>query len=47
MATSSGSSASLEKADTRSDEMNSTTEEWIDDLAAHVDDAQASAEFQE
>jgi len=27
--------------------MNSTIEQWIDDLVADVDDAQASNEFQE
>jgi len=27
--------------------MHSTIEEWIDDLVGHVDDAQASEEFQE
>ncbi|GAB7010808.1 hypothetical protein JCM31271_27510 [Halorubrum trueperi] len=38
---------SFEETDTRSDEMNSTIEQWIDDLVAGVDDAQASEEFQE
>ena len=47
MATASESSVSFEETDTRSDEMNSTIEQWIDDLVAGVDDAQASAEFQE
>ena len=47
MATTSESSVSFEQTDTRSDEMNSTIEQWIDDLVAGVDDAQASAEFQE
>ncbi|RKD86277.1 ArdC-like ssDNA-binding domain-containing protein [Halopiger aswanensis] len=47
MSTTSDSSVSFEQTDTRSDEMNSTIEQWIDDLVAEVDDAQASAEFQE
>jgi len=47
MATTSDSSVSFEETDTRSDEMNSTIEQWIDDLVAGVDDAQASEEFQE
>lgn len=47
MATTSDSSVSFNQTDTRSDEMNSTIEQWIDDLVAGVDDAQASAEFQE
>jgi len=47
MATTSDSSVSFEETDTRDDEMNSTIEQWIDDLVAGVDDAQASAEFQE
>jgi len=47
MATTSDSSVSFDQTDTRSDEMNSTIERWIDDLVAGVDDAQASAEFQE
>jgi hypothetical protein len=46
MATTSDSSVSFEETDTRSDEMNSTIEQWIDELVAGVDDAQASAEFQ-
>jgi len=46
MATTSDSSVSFDQTDTRSDEMNSTIEQWIDDLVAGVDDAQASAEFQ-
>ena len=41
------SSVSFEETDTRDDEMNSTIEQWIDELVAGVDDAQASAEFQE
>ncbi|ELY77242.1 hypothetical protein C486_17405 [Natrinema gari JCM 14663] len=41
------SSVSFDQTDTRSDEMNSTIEQWIDDLVASVDDAQASEEFQE
>jgi len=47
MATTSDSSVSFEETDTRHDEMHSTIEDWIDDLVDHVDDAQASAEFQE
>ena len=47
MATTSDSSVSFDQTDTRSDEMNSTIEQWIDDLVAGVDDAQASEEFQE
>src|SRR6056297_1770295 len=47
MATSSNSSVSFEETDTRHDEMHSTIEEWIDDLVDRVNDAQASAEFQE
>jgi len=47
MATTSDSSVSFEETDTRSDEMNSTIEQWIDDLVADVDEAQTSAEFQE
>ena len=47
MATTSDSSVSFEETDTRSDEMHSTIEQWIDELVAGVDDAQASAEFHE
>jgi len=47
MATTSTSSVSFEETDTRDDEMNSTIEQWIDELVAGVDDAQASEEFQE
>jgi hypothetical protein len=47
MATTSDSSVSFDQTDTRSDEMNSTIEQWIDDLVAGVDDAQASEEFQD
>ncbi len=47
MATTSDSSVSFEETDTRHDEMHSTIEDWIDDLVDHVDDAQASEEFQE
>ncbi|NHX36783.1 MULTISPECIES: ImmA/IrrE family metallo-endopeptidase [Halolamina] len=46
MSTTSDASVSFDEADTRSDEMHSTIEQWIDDLVAGVDDAQASAEFQ-
>jgi hypothetical protein len=47
MSTTRDSSVSFDQTDTRSDEMNSTIEQWIDDLVAGVDDAQASEEFQE
>ena len=47
MATTSDPSVSFEETDTRHDEMHSTIESWIDDLVDHVDDAQASEEFQE
>ncbi|WP_226008360.1 ArdC-like ssDNA-binding domain-containing protein [Natrinema salinisoli] len=47
MSTTRDSSVSFEQTDTRSDEMNSTIEQWIDELVAGVDDAQASDEFQE
>jgi hypothetical protein len=47
MATTSNSSVSFNQTDTRHDEMHSTIEQWIDDLVDHVDDAQASEEFQE
>ncbi|QKY20523.1 DUF955 domain-containing protein [Halolamina sp. CBA1230] len=47
MSTTSDASVSFDEADTRHDEMHSTIEQWIDDLVAGVDDAQASAEFQE
>jgi hypothetical protein len=47
LATTSDSSVSFEETDTRSDEMNSTIEQWIDELVAGVEDAQASAEFRE
>lgn len=47
MATTSDSSVSFDETDTRHDEMHSTIEAWIDDLVDHVDDAQASEEFQE
>jgi len=47
MMTASESSVSFEETDTRHDEMNSTIEEWIDELVvADVDEAKASAEFQ-
>jgi len=45
--TASESSASFEETDTRHDEMYSTIEDWIDELVDHVDEAKASAEFQE
>ncbi|GAB7011380.1 MULTISPECIES: DUF955 domain-containing protein [Halorubrum] len=47
MVTASDPSVSFEETDTRHDEMHSTIEQWIDDLVAGVDDAQASEEFQE
>ena len=47
MSTTRDSSVSFEETDTRDDEMNSTIKRWIDELVAGVDDAQASAEFQE
>ena len=47
MATTSDSSVSFDQTDTRSDEMHRTIEQWIDELVDGVDDAQASAEFQE
>ena len=47
MATTSDSSASFEETDTRTDEMHSTIEAWIDELVDDVDAAQASNEFQE
>ncbi|WP_276249112.1 ArdC-like ssDNA-binding domain-containing protein [Haladaptatus sp. YSMS36] len=43
----SDSSVSFDETDTRSDEMHSTIEQWVDDLVDHVDDAQTSEEFQE
>jgi hypothetical protein len=47
MATTRDSSVSFEQTDTRSNEMNSAIQQWIDDLVVGVDDAQTSAEFQE
>jgi hypothetical protein len=47
MATTRDSSVSFEETDTRSVEMDSTIEQWIDELVDDVDDAQTSAEFQE
>ncbi|MDS0300977.1 ArdC-like ssDNA-binding domain-containing protein [Halogeometricum sp. S1BR25-6] len=47
MAMTSDSSVSFEETDTRRDEMHSTIKAWIDDLVDHVNDAQASEEFQE
>jgi len=47
MATTSDSSVSFEETDTRHDEMHSTIENWIDELVDDIDEAQASAEFQE
>ena len=46
MAPTSDSSVSFDKTDTRSDEMDSTIEQWIDDLVDGVDTAQASDDFQ-
>ena len=45
MATTNDSSVSFGQPETRTDEMHSTIEQWIDELVAGVDDAQASAEF--
>ena len=42
MATTSDSSVSFEETDTRSGEISSTIEQWIDEFVAGVDDAQAS-----
>jgi len=43
MATTSDSSVSFDRpTDTRSDEMNSTIEQWINDLVAGVDEAQSA-----
>jgi hypothetical protein len=47
MTSTSESSVSFGETDTRRDEMHNTIEQWIDDLIAGVDDAQASTEFQE
>ena len=47
MATSSDASASFDESDTRSEEMHSTIETWIDELVEAVDDAQGSEVFQE
>jgi len=47
MSTTGNSSIAFDQTDMRSDEMNSTIEQWIDDRVAGVDDMQASAEFQE
>jgi hypothetical protein len=44
MSMTSDSSVSFEETGTRFDEMNSTIKQWIDELVAGVDDAQASAE---
>ena len=41
MATSSDASASFEEADTRSEEMHSTIEAWIDDLVSRLTEAAA------
>ena len=46
MTKTSDSSVSFEETDTRREEMHSTIDEWIDDLVAAVDEAQASDEFQ-
>ncbi|WP_117595687.1 ArdC-like ssDNA-binding domain-containing protein [Haloprofundus halophilus] len=46
MATSDHSVVSFGDSDTRHDEMHSTIEEWVDELVDHVNDAQASEEFQ-
>src|SRR6056297_3377786 len=47
MTTTSNSSVSFEETDARRDEMHSTIEAWIGDLIDHVEDAQASEEFQD
>ncbi|WP_226023966.1 ArdC-like ssDNA-binding domain-containing protein [Halomicrobium salinisoli] len=47
MSTTRDSSVSFDQTDTRSEEMHSTIEQWIDELVAGVDDAQASDEFQQ
>ena len=47
MATSSDASVSFDEADTRSEEMHSTIENWIGDLVDAVNDAQRSEAFQE
>ena len=47
MATSSDASVSFDEADTRSDEMHSTIETWIDEFVDAIDDAQSSEAFQE
>ncbi|TYL37275.1 DUF955 domain-containing protein [Natronococcus pandeyae] len=39
-------SVSFDEGDTRSDEMNSAIDAWVDDLVELVDEAQASDEFQ-
>jgi hypothetical protein len=46
MATTSDASVSFTESDTRSEEMHSTIETWVEDLVAAVDDAQASEAFQ-
>ena len=47
MATRSDASVSFDESDTRSEEMHSTIETWIDELVDTVDDAQRSEAFQE
>ena len=47
MTTNSDASVSFDQTDTRSDEMHSTIEQWVDDLVEHVEDAQASEQFQD
>ena len=47
MATSSDASVSFDESDTRSEEMHSTIETWIDDLVDAVEDAGGSDAFQE
>ncbi|MCY4732107.1 DUF955 domain-containing protein [Natronomonas gomsonensis] len=46
MATTSDASVSFTESDTRSEEMHSTIEQWVEDLVAAVNDAQASEAFQ-
>jgi hypothetical protein len=47
MPTPSQSSVAFAETETRSEEMHSTIEAWIDDLITHIADARASEQFQE
>ncbi|WP_435196390.1 DUF955 domain-containing protein [Natronomonas sp. EA1] len=47
MAMTSDPSVSFDESETRHDEMHSTIQEWLDDLAAGVDDARTSEQFEE